>query len=188
MFTAGVPVANARGIVHGLLVAFNNRARNARLRRIRVGQQGGLPEPGLETRLSTSCLRGSKARGCVQPDGYFVQTSIPRLPASDAGSCPARECPLRHDLYGRLLQSGWGKFRRFNAGDFHLRACRRGKWRATNAGMRVMFITLNIEVAFTRNRMFTHRSLRSIIADLTNRRLPQSACHHDTVDSGERCQ
>ncbi|CSF11488.1 Uncharacterised protein [Shigella sonnei] len=52
-----------------------------------------------------------------------------------------------------------GKFRRFNAGDFHLRACRRGKWRATKRGMRVMFITLDIQVAFTATACCTHRSL-----------------------------
>ncbi len=53
--------------------------------------------------------------------------------------------------------------------------------------MRVMFITLDIQVASPQPHVVHIAHSWSIsIRRIVNRRLPQSvACHHDTVDSGD---
>ncbi len=69
-------------------------------------------------------LAGSKARAVASARRLFLSSTSISTSSIRRWSCPARECPLRHDRNaGRLLHLAGGKFRRFNAGDFHLRAC-----------------------------------------------------------------
>lgn len=143
--------ANACGIVYGLLVVFNNCVRNVVFQAYQgFRQQGGFIGIRVGNQVEYQLFAGSKARAVA-----FSQTVIfvqyVNFDFQYSTLVYVRCVSVRFVMI--VMQVVFfslvgGKFRRFNVGDFYFRACRRGKWRVTKRGMRVMFIIFDIQVVF----------------------------------------
>lgn len=186
----GAGGADARGVVHRLLIAFNHRAGGFRFQPQQgFRQQGGFAGARAGDRVQHQLVLAAKRARLRAARRLFYPARRFPLPASAAGFGPARGYPPRRDRSAdRPPPSGWGKVIGFHAGNIHhlARAGAKGRCETPNAGYAHRLLYKGC--LHRSRRLYTYVTPELLLfAESVSRHPPQFAAgRSDTAGSGAR--